>query len=129
MMERFRKLDTDRRIECDLEALLHPAGAYAHPMDVVGDPDLTLNEKRAVLAAWASDACVHEAAPGLRTNAAGHSVPWDDIMDALRELDRQAASLSKTPPRYKQMLALRRSGRNLRTHVPGRSNDRSGLLN
>jgi hypothetical protein len=39
----------------DLDALLHPASAFAHPMDVVRDPDLTLNEKRAVLASWASD--------------------------------------------------------------------------
>jgi hypothetical protein len=27
----------------DLDALLHPASAFAHPMDVVRDPDLTLN--------------------------------------------------------------------------------------
>jgi hypothetical protein len=33
---------------------------------VVNDPDLTLNEKRAILASWASDACAIEAAPGLR---------------------------------------------------------------
>jgi hypothetical protein len=58
---------------------------------VVNDPDLTLNEKRAVLAAWASDACAVEAAPELRTGPAG-AVRFDDIMDALRELDRQVAS-------------------------------------
>ena len=34
----------------DLDALLHPAKAFAHPMNVVRDPDLTLNEKRAILA-------------------------------------------------------------------------------
>ena len=38
-------------------ALLHPAQAFSHPSDVVNDPDLTLNEKRAILASWASDAC------------------------------------------------------------------------
>ena len=32
----------------DLDTLLHPARAFAHPMDVVRDPDLTLNEKRAM---------------------------------------------------------------------------------
>ena len=41
----------------DLNALLHPAQAFSHPSDVVTDPDLTLNEKRAILASWASDAC------------------------------------------------------------------------
>ncbi|HET7383471.1 MAG TPA: hypothetical protein VFJ59_12925, partial [Pseudolabrys sp.] len=53
----------------DLDALLHPARAFAHPMDVVRDPDLTLNEKRAILASWASDACAVEAAPELRIAA------------------------------------------------------------
>jgi hypothetical protein len=38
-----------------------------HPSGVVNDPDLTLNEKRAILAAWASDACAVEAAPAFRS--------------------------------------------------------------
>lgn len=75
----------------DLDALLHPANAFAHPMDVVRDTDLTLNEKRAILASWASDACAVEAAPGLRVNPRGQIVRWDDIMDALRSLDAQTA--------------------------------------
>ena len=62
----------------DLEPLLHPASAFAHPMDVVRDADLTLNEKRAILASWASDACAVEAAPELRTNASGCAVRWDE---------------------------------------------------
>ena len=36
--------------ELDLDDLLHPAQAFAHPRDVVADADLTANEKRAVLA-------------------------------------------------------------------------------
>ena len=44
----------------DLDDLLHPAQAFSHPSDVVNDPDLTLNEKRAILASWASDACAVE---------------------------------------------------------------------
>jgi hypothetical protein len=52
--------------ELDLDDLLHPARAFAHPRDVVADADLTVNEKRAVLASWASDACAMEAAPALR---------------------------------------------------------------
>jgi hypothetical protein len=74
----------------DLDALLHPATAFAHPMDVVRDADLTLNKKRAILASWASDACAVEAAPALRVNPRGQIVRWDDIMDALRSLDAQA---------------------------------------
>jgi len=76
----------------DLDALMHPARAFAHPRDVARDPDLTLNEKRAILASWASDACAIEAAPDLRLNTAGNVVRWDDIMDALRELDGEAAA-------------------------------------
>ena len=50
----------------DSNDLLHPAQAFEHPSHVLNDPDLTLNEKRAILASWASDACALEAAPHLR---------------------------------------------------------------
>ena len=52
-----------RPFDLDLDDLLHPARAFAHPRDVIADADLTVNEKRAVLASWASDACAVEAAP------------------------------------------------------------------
>jgi len=73
----------------DLNELLHPASAFGHPSEVVDDPDLTLNEKRAILASWASDACAIEAAHDLRAGPTGAPVPFDDIMDALRTLDKQ----------------------------------------
>jgi hypothetical protein len=75
----------------DLHALLHPAQAFAHPDDVVADADLTLNEKRAILASWASDACAVEAAPALR-QAPGTPAPVtvDDVLEALRTLDAAA---------------------------------------
>lgn len=71
----------------DLNKLLHPADAFEHPLEVVCDPDLTLNEKRAILSSWASDACALEAAPELRADSLGKAVLFDDIMDALRSLD------------------------------------------
>lgn len=74
----------------DLDELLHPARAFAHPADVVRDPDLTLNEKRAILASWASDACALEATPELREIPGGSRVRFDAIMECLRDLDRQA---------------------------------------
>jgi hypothetical protein len=74
----------------DLNDLLHPAQAFESPAAVVNDPDLTLNEKRAILASWASDACAVEAAPDLRAGPRGSAVRFDDIMDALRRLDKQA---------------------------------------
>jgi len=77
--------DPSRRGDAfDLDALLHPGQAFRHPSEVMRDPDLTLNEKRAILASWASDACAIEAAPDLRQSAAGPPVRFDDIMDAPR---------------------------------------------
>jgi hypothetical protein len=78
--------------EFDLEALLHPAGAFRTPMEVVNDPDMTPQEKRAILASWASDACAVEAAPDLRQPRFGALVRFDDIMDALKRLDGEAAT-------------------------------------
>ena len=94
----------------DLDTLLHPARAFAHPMDVVRDPDLTLNEKRAILASWASDACALEAAPDLHVTNSGRVVRWDDIMDALRTLDREADGYGRPLPHYKRVLAKKRAG-------------------
>ena len=74
----------------DLTALLHPAQAYSRPSQVLDDPDLTTSEKRAILASWASDACAVEAAPELREPSAGNPVKFDEIMDALRSLDKAA---------------------------------------
>jgi hypothetical protein len=72
----------------DLDALLHPASAFTHPLDVVRDPDLTLAEKRAILSSWASDACAVDSMPALR-RLPGSAAPvsFDDIIDALQSLD------------------------------------------
>ena len=76
----------------DLDILLHPSHLFEHPSDVLDDPDLSLIEKRAILASWASDACAVESAPALRNNPSGQVLSFDDIMDALRALDKQAAT-------------------------------------
>lgn len=76
----------------DLDSLVHPSQVFEHPLDVVRDPDLSLNKKRAILASWASDACAIEAAPALRETATGRVVEFDDIMDALRILDKEVST-------------------------------------
>jgi hypothetical protein len=68
----------------DMASLLHPADAFAHPMDVVDDCDLTSYEKRAILSSWAADACAAPG-PGRRTTA----VSFDDILDALQLLESE----------------------------------------
>ena len=100
----------------DLDDLLHPAQAFSHPADVVNDPDLTLNEKRAILASWASDACAIESVPALRRAPAkgGRPVAFDDIMDALRALDAHAAETS----RHRRVVRRRR--------IFGRGSSQSG---
>jgi hypothetical protein len=91
----------------DLDTLLHPANAFAHPMDVVNDSDLSLNEKRAILSSWASDACAIEAYPELRMTRSGRPVHWEDIMDALQALD---TDYGKPLPHYKRVLAKKDAG-------------------
>jgi len=98
--------DDDERF--DLDTLLHPANAFARPVDVVNDPDLTLSEKRAILASWASDACAIEAVPTLRKLPGSGSVRFDDIIDALRELDRTGDG--RPIPHYQRVLAERLPG-------------------
>lgn len=106
----------------NLDELLHPAQAFDHPLEVVHDPDLTLNEKRAILASWASDACALEAAPELREIPSGRRVRFDEIMDALRALDREAGRNSRTPS-YRRLVRKGRLGGLLRSGKPdqGRS--------
>ena len=99
-------LDSEYRSDdaFDLDSLLHPAHAFEHPSNVVNDPDLTLNEKRAILASWASDACAIEAAPALRRAPGGRrAVGFDDVMEALRTLDKQAHG-----EKYRRVLHRRR---------------------
>ena len=103
------------RHDVDLNDLLHPAQAFGHPSEVLNDPDLSLNEKRAILASWASDACAIEAAPELRLNLRGAPVRFDEIMETLRILDRQANG-----HRYRRVLHQRDRFRHQR--ADGQSN-------
>ncbi len=85
--------ETGNRKDFDLDYLLHPAGAFRTPMDVVADTDMTLQEKRAILASWASDACAVEAVPALRRPPGSRRVVTvDEILEALRTLDKIAQS-------------------------------------
>lgn len=100
----------------DLNQLLHPAQAFDHPSQVVADPDLTLNEKRAILASWASDACAIEASPELRLGPRT-PVRFDDIMDALKRLDGEAAD----NPTYGKFINRARRWKDLYHGERGRS--------
>ncbi|WP_146606143.1 hypothetical protein [Mesorhizobium kowhaii] len=58
-----------------------------HPADVVGLPELSVEEKRALLASWASDACKVPGIPLLRQWDDGTIATIDDILRALKALD------------------------------------------
>ena len=85
----------------DFNALLHPVTVFDHPRDVVTDSTLSLYQKRAILASWASDATAIASCPSLR---APHSlkapVHIDDIFEALCALDGNGP---RNPPGGKLM--------------------------
>jgi hypothetical protein len=72
----------------DFNALLHPGTMFEHPRDVVSHPNLSLAEKRAILASWASDASAIASCPSLRApDGLKAPVTIDEILDALCALD------------------------------------------
>ena len=61
---------------------------YENPHDVVRDPRLSVAEKRAILASWASDAGAVASNPALRAPTPLKSpVPVSEILEALLALD------------------------------------------
>jgi len=79
----------------DLNRILHPGIAYAHPRDVVADQTISTDEKRAILASWASDAAAVPSNPVLRELPGSYRrVSIDEVLGALSELDSEP----KDPP-------------------------------
>ncbi|WP_038976675.1 hypothetical protein [Bradyrhizobium japonicum] len=85
----------------DLNALLHPGTVFSHPREVVADPNLSLAEKRAILASWASDASAIASCPALRSpDGLKALVHIDEILESLRALDGNGP---RNPPGGKPM--------------------------
>ena len=61
---------------------------WSKPAQVLRDPALSTDEKRALLASWASDAHAVEDAPSLRRLEDGTVLHIDSILEALKALDR-----------------------------------------
>lgn len=120
---------TASRKEFELDYLLHPAGAFQTPMAVVNDPDLTAHEKRAILASWASDTWASdswasdcpavEAATELRQQPAAAPIAFDDILEALKQLDGDVSwqpsygRFINRARRWKDLYRKERGGRSL----------------
>ena len=60
---------------------------FWHPDEVLGDPHLSIEEKRALLAFWASDANAVADVPAMRQLPDGSIIKVDDILRALQALD------------------------------------------
>ncbi len=61
---------------------------WSKPAQVVRNPALSTDEKRALLASWASDAQAVEDAPALRRLEDGTVLHIDNILDALKAIDQ-----------------------------------------
>ena len=60
------------------------------PIEVVRAPALSVEDKRAILAAWASDFYAVDSKPALRqVPGTPEPIPIDEVQAALRELDRR----------------------------------------
>ncbi len=78
------------------------------PMAVVDDQDLTLTEKRAILAVLGVRR-LRSAERRCSSPTTASAVRFDDVMDALKELDRRYGDL-KSRPRYRRILERRIPG-------------------
>lgn len=100
-----------RSCDPEIDRLLHPGRFYERPADVVMDASLTHSERRAILSAWASDACAVDSAPPLRHPPfASQPVSFDEVMDALVALDQLASQSPTEIGRCTQRRAPRKQG-------------------
>ncbi|MBR1221514.1 hypothetical protein JQ557_26180 [Bradyrhizobium sp. U87765 SZCCT0131] len=89
-------MNRNDRIVNKAEAFNHPALQYASPNDVLNDATLSIDEKRALLSSWASDAYAVESQPGLReVPGVAHRLRLADILAALKQLGED----TDPPPR------------------------------
>jgi hypothetical protein len=73
------------------------ARVWADPNYVLNDPAMTLAEKRALLASWASDARAVPNYPPLRQLESGAFVTIDAVLEALKRLDDLEGRASPEP--------------------------------
>lgn len=69
---------------------------YTFPHEVVEDPSLGIEQKRAILSEWASDACAIESFPTLRQlQGTPFPVTLSAVMDARLQLDQSVVYCSE----------------------------------
>jgi hypothetical protein len=73
------------------QAISDPTRAYATPMDVIHDEDLSIEEKRKILESWKRDAQLLSTAQD-ENMAGGERPQLQDVSLALTELERLSGS-------------------------------------
>jgi hypothetical protein len=80
-------------------SLNRPFWTFSYPHQVLTDASLNLDEKRAILSAWASDVHVVESLPTLRhLPGTPFPVTFSSIMDARIALDKMSGVNDDDPP-------------------------------
>lgn len=83
-------------------ALAAPGDVFRRPHEVARHPSLSLSEKRAILASWASDAHAVETCPTLRClpGCRAEVVAVDEVFAALQALDTRdiSGAIVAAPP-------------------------------
>ncbi|WP_088675047.1 hypothetical protein [Rhizobium sp. R339] len=90
MREDINTNRTNHSAEAAISAthLLHPAHHFGHPRDVLAADHIGHDEKRAILASWASDIFAVDSIPALRLHPeTNKAVSYDEIVEALKMLD------------------------------------------
>jgi hypothetical protein len=80
----------NRAVTMGPTVLMPPGHQVRRPVDVLDAPGLAIDDKRTILAAWASDFYAIGSKPSLRhVPGTAEPVSIDDVQAALRELDRR----------------------------------------
>jgi hypothetical protein len=80
-----------------LDRLLSPARHFRYLDDVPADETLDLQEKRAILSSWASDACAIDSMPALcQQPGTERPISFDQIMDASCKLAHDMSACTTT---------------------------------
>jgi hypothetical protein len=82
-----------------------------HPEQVVSDPALALEQKREILASWASDRHAVPDKPNLRQVDSGAILEVEEILEALRVLDNMESSLGQVHRTFERRLGIRQPRR------------------
>lgn len=77
-------------------AAVATSNEYLSPAEVLADEELSKDEKRSLLASWASDMRAVENWPALRRLDNGTLLTIDEILSALKALDRPAVATCRS---------------------------------